>query len=93
MIVASVLQSAATRIAYIDAFAIARGNAFTATANNPSAVFYNGAGLTQLEGTQIHGNLFNISLDYSAKSNSAKDDLDDKWQSVPSLFVSHHSLL
>lgn len=90
MFIASALQSAATRIAYIDAFATARGNAFTATADNPSAVFYNGAGLTQLEGTQIHGNLFTISLDYSAKSNSAKDDLDDKWQAVPSLFVSHH---
>ena len=90
MIAASGLQSAATRIAYIDAFATARGNAFTATADNPSAIFYNGAGLTQIEGTQIHGNLFTVSLNYSSKSNRAKDYLDDKWQAVPSLFVSHH---
>jgi long-chain fatty acid transport protein len=36
------------RIADQDARATARGNAFTATADNPSAVYYNPAGITQL---------------------------------------------
>ena len=89
IIAASGLQSAATRMAYIDAFATARGNAFTATADNPSAVFYNGAGLTQLKGTQIHSNLFTISLDYSADTNHKKDVADDEWKNIPGLFISH----
>lgn len=59
-------------MAYIDAFATARGNAFTATAGNASAVFYNGAGLTQLEGTQIHGSVTALSLDYSSDTVQAK---------------------
>src|SRR4051794_40869794 len=33
-----------------DAFATARGEAFAATADNPSAIYYNPAGITQLEG-------------------------------------------
>ena len=36
------------RIADQDARATARGNAFTATADNPSAIYYNPAGITQL---------------------------------------------
>jgi long-chain fatty acid transport protein len=38
------------RIADQDAFAIARGNAFAATADNPSAIAYNPAGISQLDG-------------------------------------------
>src|SRR5947207_3345244 len=33
---------------------IARGNAFVATADNPSAIYYNPAGITQLEGDQLN---------------------------------------
>ncbi|MBZ0199810.1 MAG: outer membrane protein transport protein [Ignavibacteriaceae bacterium] len=33
--------------------AMGRGNAFTAVANDPSAIYFNGAGLTQLEGTNF----------------------------------------
>ena len=38
------------RIPSHDAEAMARGNAFAATADNPSALYYNPAGITQLEG-------------------------------------------
>jgi long-chain fatty acid transport protein len=38
------------RLADQDAFATARGEAFVATADNPSAIYYNPAGITQLEG-------------------------------------------
>src|SRR6266852_3926664 len=41
------------RIPNQDAEAIARGNAFAATANNPSALYYNPAGISQLHGTEI----------------------------------------
>ena len=36
-----------------DATAIGRGNAFTATADNPSAIYYNPAGISQLPGLNI----------------------------------------
>lgn len=82
-------NGAATRIAYIDAQATARGNAFTATADNPSAVFYNAAGLTQLEGTELRSNAYLVSLnyDYSGAFGSAKTD--DDWQLIPSFFAAH----
>ena len=37
-----------TRIADQDPTATSRGNAFAATADNPSAIYYNPAGITQL---------------------------------------------
>jgi long-chain fatty acid transport protein len=84
------MYPAATRIAFVDPFATARGNAFTATADNPSAVFYNAAGLTQLEGTQVQGNVFAISLGYEFDGDlTGKSDMDDKFQEVPSFFFSH----
>src|SRR5258705_12987770 len=36
-----------------DPEAIARGNAYVATADNPSAIYYNPAGITQLEGQSV----------------------------------------
>ena len=38
------------RIPNQDPFAIGRGNAFVATADDPAAIYYNPAGITQLEG-------------------------------------------
>jgi long-chain fatty acid transport protein len=60
-----------SRIPNQDAEAIARGNAFAATADNPSAIYYNPAGITQLEGNNIQiGALFylNIYADYQSPS-------------------------
>ena len=44
----SVSSALGIRIADQDARATARGNAFTATADNPSAIYYNPAGISQL---------------------------------------------
>ncbi len=46
-----------------DAFATARGEAFTATADNASAVYYNPAGLSQLVGNNIRAGAYGIYLD------------------------------
>jgi long-chain fatty acid transport protein len=43
--------------------AVARGNAFVATADDPSALFYNPAGITQLEGHHIQPGAYLIYLD------------------------------
>lgn len=48
------------RLVSQDAFATSRGEAFVATADNPSAVHYNPAGLTQLEGQNIQGGLYGL---------------------------------
>lgn len=40
-----------------DAFATARGQAFVATADNPSAIYYNPAGIAQLEGDNLRGGI------------------------------------
>ena len=43
-----------------DAFAAARGEAFVATADNPSAIYYNPAGLAQLTGTQLRSGIYGL---------------------------------
>jgi len=48
-----------------DAFASARGEAFAATADNPSAIYYNPAGITQIEGFSIRGGSYGIHYDTS----------------------------
>jgi long-chain fatty acid transport protein len=61
------------RIPNQDAAAIARGNAFAATADNPSAIYYNPAGITQLEGQQVQVGLLNylgVNTFYDAPSGS-----------------------
>ncbi len=60
-----------SRIPNQDASAIARGNAFVATADNPSALYYNPAGISFLEGQNFQvGSLFylNINADYKSPS-------------------------
>ena len=60
-----------SRIPNQDPEAIGRGNAFAATADNPSAIYYNPAGITQLEGNNLQvGSLFylNIYADYISPS-------------------------
>src|ERR1041384_4674791 len=67
-----------SRIPNQDAEAIARGNAFVATADNPSAMYYNPAGITQLEGQTIQaGSLFylNIYADYVSPSGAKTENI------------------
>ena len=64
------------RIPNQDAAAIARGNAFAATADNPSALYYNPAGITQLPGLEIQVgvlNYFGINTHYESPSGTAAD--------------------
>jgi long-chain fatty acid transport protein len=51
------------RIVDQDALATSRGDAFSATADNPSAIYYNPAGITQLEGTEFRLGAYGISLE------------------------------
>lgn len=58
-----------SRIPNQDARAIGRGNAFVATADNPAAIYYNPAGISQLDGHNLQiGSLFYLGIDADYKS-------------------------
>jgi long-chain fatty acid transport protein len=54
-----------------DAFASARGEAFVATADNASAIYYNPAGITQLEGNNLRAGIYGLYLRPSFTSSKA----------------------
>jgi long-chain fatty acid transport protein len=78
-----------------DAFATARGEAFVATADNPSAIYYNPAGITQLEGNNLRGGLYGIYLDQSYRPPDGMDNSgntyhnSDNLAAVPQLFYTY----
>jgi len=78
-----------------DAFATARGEAFVATADNPSAIYYNPAGITQLEGNDLRGGLYGIYLDSSfsppssAPNHGHTYDNQDNYAVVPQIFYTY----
>jgi long-chain fatty acid transport protein len=57
--------------------AVARGNAFVATADDPSAVYYNPAGITQLEGHQASFGSYNVHLNSEYRSPAGTDSETD----------------
>ncbi|HUZ07069.1 MAG TPA: outer membrane protein transport protein, partial [Candidatus Paceibacterota bacterium] len=75
-----------------DAFATARGEAFVATADNASAVFYNPAGIAQLEGQDIRGGIYGIDIHDTFHSpappagNGGSFDNKKDLHAVPQLF-------
>ena len=74
-----------------DAAAIARGNAFAATADDPAAIFYNPAGISQLRGTEIQiGALNYLGIDASYHS-PAGASADNKFQvlTVPQIYITY----
>jgi long-chain fatty acid transport protein len=69
-----------------DAFATARGNAFVATANDPAAVFYNPAGISQLEGANV--SLGSYGLVYNDRYSGPGGSVNSKtqWSAAPQMF-------
>jgi len=78
------------RIVDHGAEATARGGAFVATADNASAVYYNPAAITQLDGVQLLLNCYTINFESSVNpATPGASDLDSKyyWESVGDLFL------
>jgi len=70
-----------------DAFATARGEAFVATADNASAIFYNPAGIAQLEGQDIRGGLYGIDINTTFHSPAGGSfDNSKNLHAVPQFF-------
>ncbi|HEV2693119.1 MAG TPA: outer membrane protein transport protein [Verrucomicrobiae bacterium] len=67
-----------------DAAAIARGNAFAATADNPSAIYYNPAGITQLPGTDLQvGDLNYLGLNMRFKPDAGGPSEHTRFEVLP----------
>jgi long-chain fatty acid transport protein len=80
-----------TRLPNQNAEATARGNAFVATADNPSAIYYNPAGLTQLPGLQIQSDAYAIlaRYDYTPAGGGPTVKADRSVAVVPQLYASY----
>jgi long-chain fatty acid transport protein len=76
-----------------DAFATARGGAFVATADNASAVYYNPAGITQLEGMNFRGGLVGLYYDPTytppAPRNTNTFHVNKQWAAAPQFFSAY----
>ncbi|MBL9215815.1 MAG: outer membrane protein transport protein [Opitutaceae bacterium] len=88
LLAAGTALASGTRVGFKDAFALARGNAFVATADNPSAVYYNPAGLAHLDGRRLSAGVYHISLRSDYRSASGTASMDDGYQPVPQVFFS-----
>jgi len=85
-----------TRMPDQDAEATARGDAFTATADNPSAIFYNPAGIMQLgDGLSARLGFFGIDVQDEFRPLPGDTDAKKSWnhstfQPVPQFYLSYH---
>src|SRR5215469_9813820 len=71
-----------------DGFATARGEAFAATADNASAIYYNPAGIAQLDGMNVRAGVYGVYLDptFSPTAGGATYHNQDKLAAVPTFF-------
>ena len=74
-----------------DAFATARGEAFVATADNASAVYYNPAGISQLEGNNVRAGFYGIDLEptYSPSGGGQTYHNEFKYHATPQFFYTY----
>ena len=79
------------RISSQDAFASGRGEAFAATADNPSAIYYNPAGIAQLEGNNFRAGFYGLYLDptYTPPGGTRDIHNNDRWEAVPQFFYTY----
>jgi long-chain fatty acid transport protein len=71
-----------------DPFAMSRGNAFVATANNPSAIHYNPAGITQLSGHQLSlgANFVTVDDTFTSAASGLKYDNESEVHALPQVY-------
>jgi long-chain fatty acid transport protein len=77
------------RIPDQDAEATARGNAFVATADNPGAIYYNPAGITQLDGQQVRVGTYAVWLNSHYTAAGAAFNTKDQLQAVPQVYYTY----
>ena len=76
-----------------DAFATARGGAVVATPDNASTVYYNPAGISQLEGVNFRGGFTALYFDPTytppPPRNTNTFKVKDNWAAVPAFFATY----
>lgn len=83
------------RLVSQDGFAAARGEAFVATADNPSAIYYNPAGIVQLEGDELRLGIYGLYLDPTFEPPSGAPNsgntyhIENNLAAAPQLFYTH----
>jgi len=70
-----------------DAFATARGNAFAATADDAAAVYYNPAGITQLDGANLSLGMYGITLASRFTGAAGPVNSQQQWAGLPEAFA------
>lgn len=83
------LRAVGFRLPNQDPEAIGRGDAFAATADNPSAIYYNPAGITQLQGFQVSVGVYAISAYTSFSSPAGSAHTDASPQFVPQIYATY----
>lgn len=80
------------RVVDQDAAATGRAEAWTATADNPAAIFYNPAGITQLDGLTARLGVYAIGIHEHFSSLDGGDGLEakEKIQYVPQFYSTYH---
>lgn len=68
------------RLVTQDTLAAARGEAFAATADNPSAIHYNPAGISQLEGQQIQAGAYGLYFNPTFEAPSGRTNVGQKYE-------------
>ena len=73
------------------AAASGKANAFAGEANDPSAIFYNPAGITQLPGTQLMIGTSIVKLDSTFRSSTTGENthLEDQFPIIPHFYITH----
>lgn len=83
-------QGVGYRLPNQDPDAIARGNAFVATADDPSAIYYNPAGISQLEGVNVRAGVYVVSPGYEFEApNGTKVNAKSDLQPVPQFYATY----
>lgn len=87
---ASSVNAAGFRLADQDAKATGMGNAFTAVADNASAVWYNPAAITNLEGTNVELGTVMVAPSMEHKNtNGTTDEIENKLHIPPHFYATH----
>lgn len=84
----STLRASGTRVGFKDPFATARGDAFVATADDPAAVYYNPAGMTQLQGQNLSTSVYLVSLgvDYRSATTGVTTAMHRQHKVLPQVY-------